>query len=52
MNDRTLAKVRCDKELLAIRTVSWARKSPYRFAILRSELQQLEQRPTKPADFQ
>jgi len=45
MNDRTMVKVRCDKELLSIRTVSWGRKSPFWFAILRSELQQLEQRP-------
>ena len=45
MNDRTMAKVRCDKELLSIRTVSWGRKSPFWFAILRSELQQLEQQP-------
>ena len=44
MNDRTMVKVRCDKELLSIRTVSWGRKSPFWFAILRSELQQLEQR--------
>ena len=35
MNDRTMIKVRCDKELL------------YRFAILRSELQKLEQEPNK-----
>ena len=33
------------KEMLDIRTVSWTRKSPYSFSILRSELQQLEQRP-------
>ena len=45
MNDRTLVKLRCNKEMLDIRTVSWTRKSPYSFSILRSELQQLEQRP-------
>ena len=45
MNDRTLVKLRCNKEMLDIRTVSWTRKSPYCFSILRSELQQLEQRP-------
>ena len=38
MNDRTMVKVRCDKELLYIRTISWEKKSPHRFAILRSEL--------------
>ena len=45
MNDRTLVKLQCNKEMLDIRTVSWTRKSPYSFSILRSELQQLEQRP-------
>ena len=45
MNDRTLVKLRCNKEILDIRTVSWTRKSPRSFSILRSELQQLEQRP-------
>ena len=45
MNDRTLVKLRCGKELLDIWTVSWTRKSPCSFSILRSELQQLEQRP-------
>ena len=45
MNDRTMIKVRCDKELLYIRTISWQKKSPHRFAILRSELQKLEQEP-------
>lgn len=45
MNDRTLVKLRCNKEMLDIRTVSWTRKSPYSFSILRSEFQQLEQRP-------
>ncbi len=29
MNDRTLVKLRCNKEMLDIRTVSWTRKSPY-----------------------
>lgn len=47
MNDRTMIKVRCDKELLYIRTISWQKKSPHRFAILRSELQKLEQEPNK-----
>ena len=47
MNDRTMIKVRCDKELLYIRTISWEKKSPHRFAILRSELQKLEQEPNK-----
>ena len=45
MNDRTLVKLRCNKEMLDIRTISWTLKSPYSFSILRSELQQLEQRP-------
>lgn len=45
MNDRTLVKLRCNKEILDIWTVSWTRKSPRSFSILRSELQQLEQRP-------
>lgn len=45
MNDRTMVKVRCDKELLLVRTVSWGRKSSFWFAILRSELQKLEQQP-------
>ena len=45
MNDRTLVKLQCNKEILDIRTVSWTRKSPRSFSILRSELQQLEQRP-------
>ena len=45
MNDRTMIRVRCCKELLDIWTVSWNRKSPRSFAILRSELQQLEQQP-------
>ena len=45
MNDRTLVKLRCNKEMLDIRIISWTRKSPYSFSILRSELQQLEQRP-------
>lgn len=47
MSDRTMIKVRCDKELLYIRTISWEKKSPHRFAILRSELQKLEQEPNK-----
>jgi hypothetical protein len=42
-----MIKVRCDKELLYIRTISWQKKSPHRFAILRSELQKLEQEPNK-----
>lgn len=45
MNDRTLVKLRCSKEVLDIWTVSWTRKSPCSFSILRSELQQLKQRP-------
>ena len=45
MNDRTMVKVRCGKELLLVRTVSWGRKSSFWFAILRSELQKLEQQP-------
>ena len=45
MNDRTMIKVRCSKNLLDIRTISRNQKSPRSFAILRSELQQLEQRP-------
>lgn len=44
MNDRTMVKIRCDRELLSIRTVSRRRKSHHWFAILRDELQQLEQR--------
>lgn len=47
MSDRIMAKVRCDKELLYIRTVSRKKRSPHRFAILRSELQKLEQEPNK-----
>ena len=47
MNDRTMINVRCDKELLYIRTISWQKKSLHRFAILRSELQKLEQEPNK-----
>lgn len=31
MNDRTLVKLRCNKEILDIRTVSWTRKSPRSF---------------------
>ena len=45
MNDRTMVKVECRGEILFIRTVSWGRKSPSRFALLRREFQQLEQRP-------
>lgn len=45
MNDRTMIKVRCSKNLLDIWTISRNQKSPRSFAILRSELQQLEQRP-------
>lgn len=45
--DQRMIKVRCDKELLYIRTISWEKKSPHRFAILRSELQKLEQEPNK-----
>lgn len=45
MNDRTMIKVRCSKNLLDIWTVSRNQKSPRSFAILRSELQQLEQKP-------
>ena len=45
MNDHIMVKVRCDKELLSVRTVSWGRKSPLWFTILRSEFQQLERRP-------
>ena len=44
MNDRTLVKVDCGKELLDIRTISAARKSPQRFAVLRDELRSLEER--------
>lgn len=33
MNDRTMIKVRCDKELLYIRTISWQKKSPHRCAL-------------------
>ena len=42
MNDRTMIKVRCSKNLLDIWTISRNQKSPRSFAILRSELQQLE----------
>lgn len=45
MNDRTMIKVRCSKNLLDVWTISRTRKSPRSFAILRSELQQLEQKP-------
>ena len=45
MNDRTMIKVRCSKNLLDIWTISRNQKSPRSFAILRSELQQLERRP-------
>lgn len=45
MNNRTMVKVRCSKNLLDIWTVSRNQKSPRSFAILRSELQQLEQKP-------
>ncbi len=44
MNHRTMVKVRCDKEMIYIWTVSWEKKSPHRFAILRSELQKLEEK--------
>ena len=42
MNERIMVKVRCGRELLDIWTVSRSRKSPHKFAILRSELQELE----------
>ena len=45
MNNRTMIKARCSKNLLDIWTVSRNQKSPRSFAILRSELQQLEQKP-------
>lgn len=45
MNDRTMIKVRCSKNLLDVWTISRNQKSPRSFAILRSELQQLEQEP-------
>ena len=45
MNERTMIKVRCSKNLLDVWTISRTRKSPRSFAILRSELQQLEQKP-------
>lgn len=45
MNDRTMIKVRCSKNLLDVWTISRTQKSPRSFAILHSELQQLEQKP-------
>lgn len=45
MNNRTMVKIRCSKDLLVIRTVSWERKSPHWFSILRSEMRQLEEKP-------
>ena len=45
MNNRTMVRVRCSENLLDIWTVSRTRKSPRSFALLRSELQRLEQQP-------
>ena len=51
MNDRTLVKLRCNKEMLDIRTVSWTRKSPYSFSIFEKRTPAAGATATKPADF-
>ena len=42
MFDSVLVKVSCSEELLYLHTISRRHKSPYRFAILRDTLEQLE----------
>ena len=43
--DSILVKVSCSEELLYLHTISRRHKSPYRFAILRDTLEQLEREP-------
>ena len=43
MNDSTLVRCRCSESLVDIWTISRRRKAPHRFAVLRSELQKLEE---------
>jgi len=45
MFDSVLVKVSCSEELLYLHTISRRHKSPYRFAILRDTLEQLEREP-------
>ena len=45
MFDSILVKVSCSEELLYLHTISRRHKSPYRFAILRDTLEQLEREP-------
>ena len=47
MIDSVLVKVSCSEELLYLHTISRRHKSPYRFAILRDTLEQLEREPVR-----